>query len=162
MRKGSALKTVREAMTPRVVAVELGAKAKEALAVARQHSISHLPVVQAGSAVGVVCTCDLEDSSGDSDVSSLMHTPPLEIAPNHTLAEAAELMADRGVGSLLVQDSGTLVGIITRTDLERLGLAEAAFGERRCYKCGSYHHVRVDSAGYLVCGRCRSERVGSP
>ena len=76
----------------------------------------------------------------------------------HTLAEAAELMADRGVGSLLVVERGALAGILTRTDLERAGLAEAAFGERRCSSCRSYHHVRADAGGYLLCARCRAAR----
>src|SRR6188474_3300893 len=39
------------------------------------------------------------------------------VAPEDTLGEAAERMAEQGVGSAVVLDSGRLIGIITERDL---------------------------------------------
>jgi CBS domain-containing protein len=41
----------------------------------------------------------------------------LTVAPEDTLGEAAEKMADRGVGAALVMDFGRLIGILTERDL---------------------------------------------
>jgi CBS domain-containing protein len=41
----------------------------------------------------------------------------LTVAPEDTLAEAAEKMAGRNVGAALVMDAGRLVGILTERDL---------------------------------------------
>lgn len=47
----------------------------------------------------------------------IMSAPPVTIAPSASLSEAAELMLDRSVGSLLVVDSdGQLIGIVTDSD----------------------------------------------
>ncbi|MFW6083891.1 MAG: CBS domain-containing protein [Gemmatimonadota bacterium] len=47
----------------------------------------------------------------------IMSVPPVTVAPDASLSEAAELMLDRSVGSLLVVDSdGQLIGIVTDTD----------------------------------------------
>ena len=39
------------------------------------------------------------------------------VAPEDTLGEAAERMAEQGVGSAVVLDSGRLIGILTERDL---------------------------------------------
>jgi CBS domain-containing protein len=39
------------------------------------------------------------------------------VAPEDTLGEAAERMAEQGVGSAIVLDSGRLIGILTERDL---------------------------------------------
>ena len=41
------------------------------------------------------------------------------VAPEDTLGEAAERMAEQGVGSAVVLDSGRLIGILTERDLLR-------------------------------------------
>ena len=41
----------------------------------------------------------------------------VEVAPEDTLGEAAERMAEQGVGSAVVLDSGRLIGILTERDL---------------------------------------------
>ncbi len=43
----------------------------------------------------------------------------LSIAPEDTLAEAAQSMADQNVGSAVVLDHGRLIGILTERDLLR-------------------------------------------
>jgi CBS domain-containing protein len=46
-----------------------------------------------------------------------MTGPVVAVAPEDTLGEAAERMADEGVGSAVVLDSGRLIGILTERDL---------------------------------------------
>lgn len=46
------------------------------------------------------------------------------IRPDQTLREAAEIMEQAGVGSLVVVDDGRLVGLVTDRDLVRRGLAK--------------------------------------
>ena len=53
---------------------------------------------------------DLLDEKGTGAVS---------IAPDATVAEAIDLMTERGVGSLLVMDEGLLRGIVTERDYTR-------------------------------------------
>ena|SRR5215210_6341675 len=47
----------------------------------------------------------------------LMTGAVVAVAPEDTLGEAAERMADDGVGSAVVLDSGRLIGILTERDL---------------------------------------------
>lgn len=151
------LSPVRDVMSRDVVAVAPTMTVADALDLAHEHAISHLPVVAGGRAVGVVCTCDMEAAALDTDVSAIMHSPPVSIASECLLAEAAATMADRGVGSVLVLSGSSLAGIVTRTDFERVGLAEAAFGEQRCSVCRGYQHVHFDPrCGYFLCAACRA------
>jgi CBS domain-containing protein len=46
-------------------------------------------------------------------------TEIFSIAPEATVAEAVDLMADKGVGSLLVMQAGQLRGIVTERDYAR-------------------------------------------
>lgn len=45
------------------------------------------------------------------------------IAPDATVAEAVDMMAERGIGSLLVMDDGFLRGIVTERDYARKVIA---------------------------------------
>jgi CBS domain-containing protein len=49
----------------------------------------------------------------------LMTREVLEVAPEDTLGQAAEVMVERGVGSAVVSDFGRLIGILTERDLLR-------------------------------------------
>jgi CBS domain-containing protein len=51
-------------------------------------------------------------------VSDAMSASVLYVGPNHTLQEAAKLMADRGVGAAIVLDGDTTgIGILTERDV---------------------------------------------
>ena len=62
--------------------------------------------------------------AGQVSVGRLMTAPPVTVAPDVTLAEATRLMAETAVGSLLVVEDGTLLGIVTDRDLALRGLGE--------------------------------------
>jgi CBS domain-containing protein len=52
-------------------------------------------------------------------LSELMTGAVVSVAPEDTLGEAAERMAEEGVGSAVVLDSGRLIGFLTERDLLR-------------------------------------------
>jgi CBS domain-containing protein len=54
-----------------------------------------------------------------TQLGDLMTDDLLSVAPEDTLAEAAQRMADENVGSAVVLDHGRLIGIITERDLLR-------------------------------------------
>lgn len=62
-------------------------------------------------------------SLAETPVSELMSRDPLAIGPAAPIAEAARLMGERGIGSLLVAEEGRLLGIVTLRDLARRVLA---------------------------------------
>lgn len=53
-------------------------------------------------------------------VSDVMKTPALTITPEEQVQAAADVMHDRGAGSVVVVDGGAIVGILTERDLLRL------------------------------------------
>ena len=50
-------------------------------------------------------------------VLELMSKNPVTVSPDASVSEAAELIRDRGVGSLIIVDGQTPVGIVTERDL---------------------------------------------
>ncbi|MFC9496613.1 cyclic nucleotide-binding/CBS domain-containing protein [Streptomyces sp. NPDC056975] len=55
-------------------------------------------------------------------VSDVMAAPPVCVAPHDRLIEATRLMAQSGVGSLLVVEDGALRGIVTDRDIAVRGM----------------------------------------
>jgi CBS domain-containing protein len=55
--------------------------------------------------------------SGMANLGELMTGAVVAVAPEDTLGEAAERMAEHGVGSSIVLDGGRLIGILTERDL---------------------------------------------
>ena len=98
--------------------------------------VRYLCVSDKGEIVGIISVRDLVryfvDSEGgplrDLDnvyrpLSVLMRTTMETIASERTVQEAAQLMAEKRIGSLLVLEAGELVGIVTETDLVRKVIA---------------------------------------
>ena len=66
---------------------------------------------------------DLAKNLKIESVSRLQPTPPLQVAPAQTVAEAVELLRRQEVGCLLVCEEGRIIGIFTERDLMRRILA---------------------------------------
>jgi CBS domain-containing membrane protein len=97
--------------------------------------VRHMPVVHAGKLVGVVSERDLLRTSLSNltefgseerrlflhavEIARVMSTPPITIAPDATVEEAARVMADRKIGCLPVLEGDRLLGLITETDVLR-------------------------------------------
>ena len=106
----------------------------EAHALMWTHKIRHLPVLHRGKLVGMVSMDDLHLLETLPDVEPLlvkveeaMTHKPYVVSPNAPLAEVAREMAERRVGSVVVQEGGEVVGVFTAGDGLR---ALADFAER--------------------------------
>jgi CBS domain-containing protein len=133
----------RDVMTTEVVAVEAWTPFKEIVARLAEHRISAVPVLDAdGRVLGVVTEADLllkqEHPDPEVDVplawsrrrrlerdkaaavvaGELMTTPPVTVPPTATITEAARRMHSAAVKRLpVVDEEGSLVGIVSRADL---------------------------------------------
>jgi len=63
-------------------------------------------------------------SNPNEEIGDYMVSPVLSIASDAAAQEAAQLMESKHIGSLLVKEGETFVGIITETDLTRKMLAK--------------------------------------
>jgi CBS domain-containing protein len=101
----------------------------------RNH-VRYLCVSDKDEIVGIISMRDLAryfvDSEGgpirDLDnvyrpLSVLMRTTMETIANERTVLEAAQTMAEKRIGSLLLLEAGEIVGIVTETDVVRKGIA---------------------------------------
>lgn len=57
----------------------------------------------------------------ETPVRESMSKPAMVVAPTDSLAEAYQRLLDSGISSLAVVEGGTLVGVVSRTDLLRAG-----------------------------------------
>jgi CBS domain-containing protein len=133
---------VRDLMSRDLVTISPLTLAVHADRLAAGQSVHHLPVLDAGVLVGVVCRCDLWGTDADAVACEVMTTPPSTIDSLASMEEAADAMRELAVGCLPVLDGDTLVGILTRGDLRRAGLLDEETITRTCASCGGRHHVR--------------------
>ncbi|MDF0675952.1 MAG: CBS domain-containing protein [Nitrospira sp.] len=98
--------------------------------------VRHLCVVEAGEIVGIMSVRDLVRSFVDAEsgpvceldkvyrpLSVLMATTFATIPSDASLVDAARLMSEKRIGSLLTIEAGEIVGIVTERDVVRKGLA---------------------------------------
>jgi CBS domain-containing protein len=138
---------VADAMTRDVLTVDADASLKDAAGVLVEHHVTGVPVVDVGGNVlGVLSEADIvakeaaprhhrrgalawlldpidpwvDGRAGARLVKEAMSAPAITIRPGAPLSEAAASMIESGVNRLpVVDDDGTLVGIVTRSDLVR-------------------------------------------
>lgn len=113
-------------MSSRVWHVSPDVTARQALALMASHAISGMVVVEGGKPVGVFTERDVVRlvAAGvdltQMPVSAVMTAPIVTITPNATPGRAIDMMRDHQVRRLLVVDQvGTLAGMLTQTDLSR-------------------------------------------
>lgn len=121
-------------MSRDVVAVEADLPFLEARLILKDKQIRHLPVVDRGKLLGVVTDRDLKEAAPSGattldvyemnylllkmKVRDLIKRQPVTIRPTNSVEKAALLMHDHKIGCLpVVDDAGTLIGMITETDL---------------------------------------------
>lgn len=144
--------SVQQLMSSPILSVSPVMPVSDALELAFQHGLHHLPIIDRGSALGLVCTCDLEAAKPNATVSTSMRRPPASIGPRTSPSDALELMNSRRVGSLLVVDGERLIGIVTRHDLAEAGVPMSD-PRGYCSCCGDIAHLKPHATGAL-CAEC--------
>ncbi|GAA1880587.1 hypothetical protein GCM10009836_72350 [Pseudonocardia ailaonensis] len=116
---------VRAVMSRQLVAIDPAAPLRTALRLMTAGAVRHLPVVGDGRCVGVVADVDLLSGmvagrgpfgSAPLLVRDVMR-PVSAVAPSLPLADAARRMEAENTDVLVVVEAGSLLGIVTATDL---------------------------------------------
>jgi acetoin utilization protein AcuB len=127
---------------PLTIAPSTGLEAAQRLM--RQRHVRRLPVVADGQLIGIITWSDLRAAQpspatalrlhewrallGKLTVATCMTRDPLTVAPSASVLEAAQLILNHKVSGLPVVSDGSVIGMITESDLFRL-LSEASGGE---------------------------------
>jgi CBS domain-containing protein len=146
---------VTELMSWALLTAPVTMSCKEARALAAARAVHHIPVLDGGVMVGIVCTCDLREAREDESLGRRMRTPVATITASATSNEALATMRRHDVGALPVLYHGFLIGIVTAGDLVRARVLPEH--ERPvCASCSAHHHVRIaHPEGRLLCLACR-------
>ena len=126
---------VREWMTPDPQTVNASTPVMEAMQRLREGGFRRLPVVQNGKLIGIVTDRDLKEATPSKAttlsiyelnyllsklvVKDVMRSPVITVRVDDPIEQAALLMEEHRISGLPVLDNGTLVGILTITDLMR-------------------------------------------
>lgn len=126
---------VRQIMQQKLVTISAQESLSTVEDIMRLGQVRHMPVVSGGKLVGVVSERDLlrislsSLSSHRSDerkaflyaieIERVMSQPPIVIAPEASVTQAARTMAEAKIGCLPVIAGEELVGIVTETDVLR-------------------------------------------
>ncbi|WP_048061830.1 CBS domain-containing protein [Hyperthermus butylicus] len=125
---------VSEVMTTNVITISVDATLKEAMETMIKYGVRRLPIVADNSVWGMITAKDIVRFFGSHEVFTFVETGNVEealatpvkivgvndyvtISPDADVGEAAKLMIDKGVSSLLVVEEGKLTGIITERDI---------------------------------------------
>lgn len=123
-------------MTSNVITIGRNAPISDAHRILKQNNIRRLPVVDGGKLVGMVTIGDVREAS-PSDATTLsiwelnylwaqltvervMSQDLLTVTPETSVLDAAEMMLEHKVSGLPVLENGTLMGIITESDIFRM------------------------------------------
>ena len=110
-------------MSKNPVAISPDASIQEAIALMKQHSIRHLPVVDKDDRfVGWVTDSDLRgvllaSMIEELTVGDVMIADPVTVSSTDVLEQAALLITENKIGGMPVLEDGKLVGVITVVDI---------------------------------------------
>jgi acetoin utilization protein AcuB len=116
---------IKDLMIPDPITITKKATIQEAIGVMKTNSIRHLPVVTRGKRfVGLVTLADLKQGLIPSMVAGvtltdLMIKDTISVSPDSDIETAARLIYEHKISGMPVLKKGTLVGIITETDMLR-------------------------------------------
>ena len=145
---------VTELMSWALLTAPLTMSCKEVRALAATRAVHHIPVLDGGVMVGIVCTCDLKDARENEPLARRMRSPVVTITASASSNEALATMRRQDVGALPVLYHGFLIGIVTTGDLVRARVLPE--NERPvCATCGAHHHVREHRPDLFLCLACR-------
>lgn len=124
---------VKDCMSANPVCISPTTPVLEAINIIKKNNIGQLPVTEKGKLLGLVTRWELVSVSPSPAstlsiyemnyllakmiVKEVMNKKPTTVSPLTTIEEAALIMRDNKLGSLLVIENEKLVGIITQTDV---------------------------------------------
>lgn len=124
---------VKDSMSTNPITITPSTPVLEALNIMRKNKIRQLPVTEKEKLVGLVTERELLMVSpspastlsiyemnylmSKMTVKEVMVKNPVTVEPSANIEEAALIMRDNKLGSLLVTEGGSLMGIITQTDV---------------------------------------------
>lgn len=118
---------VRDRMSAPVETISASQSYHDALTLMQSKQLHHLPVLDtSGALVGLVAERDLlmaalqYTTQADVEVAEVMHVGAVTATPEMTIAAAAERMVRERIGCLpVVDENGSIIGMITETDMLR-------------------------------------------
>jgi acetoin utilization protein AcuB len=136
---------VRDLLTPGVITIPPDTTLPDAIRLARERGVRHLPVVEDGKLVGIVSDRDLKQAMASPATSldvhelkylldrlaigEIMTRTVITVGPMAPVEEAARLMLIERISALPVMEGGRLIGIVTETDVLSLFLRAMGAGE---------------------------------
>lgn len=131
----------------KVITIDADSSMLDATKVMKEQGIRHLPVLRKGILVGIVTDRDLKKASpseattleahellyllANIKVEEIMSKNPFTVLKNYTVEEAAEILLTHKISGLPVLDEeGTVVGMITQTDIFKVLIALTCIGKR--------------------------------
>ncbi len=138
---------VKNWMSKDVVTVDEEDSMQLAMSLMKEHKIRMLPVLSLGRLVGILSDTDLKRASASDatvldmhellylinkiKVHEIMTKNPVTIPDDYTVEEAAQVMMERNISGLpVVDDSGKLVGVITRHDIFMILMKLSGLGKQ--------------------------------
>jgi acetoin utilization protein AcuB len=134
-------------MNPKVVTVDADDSMLDATKLLKEHGIRRLAVLEKGKLVGIITDRDLKRASpsdattleahellyliANIKVREIMTKKPITVPYNYTIEEAAEILLQAKISGMPVVDKdGTVVGMITQTDLFKVLISLTGVGKK--------------------------------
>ena len=120
--------TIRDAMTANPRTVQSQASAQDVARLMKSEDVGSIPIVEGDRLAGIVTDRDLAlqivggGKSADTTVGEIASRELVTIDPGQSLEDAARLMGEHQLRRLpVVEEDGTLVGIIAQADVAQAG-----------------------------------------
>ncbi|MFQ5941082.1 MAG: cyclic nucleotide-binding/CBS domain-containing protein [Nitrososphaerales archaeon] len=117
---------LRDIMVKKVITIDHAKNAQEASIAMAEHEIGSLVIVSDGTPVGIVTERDLVRKvctkgvvSSKIPLADIMSSPVISAEPDMLIETAVQRMFNNKIRRLVIMEKGTLVGMVTVSDLAK-------------------------------------------